>query len=313
METFRTILKPVKEDWHIDHFCNIGMIGSCFTEHIGQLLRDFYFKTWINPRGILFNPWSIADLLENKAREDADIGFYNGIWYSLNHHGSFSSEDKHELLERLVKEQKRTFDNIKQSSILIITFGTANVFRLKKSNKIVANCHKLPSDNFERIRLTISQITDRLSDVLEQLLQSNPNLKIVLTLSPVRHIRDGIIENQRSKATLLLAVENLTKLHSNISYFPAFELLMDDLRDYRFYSPDMIHPSETAVKYIWNFFKKTYFDKETLSILDTINRLKQQLQHKPIHPTSMQHQIFQKKLAKEIELFKQNHPHIQWS
>jgi hypothetical protein len=306
MKTYRTVLNVVKSNDEIAHQNKLLSMGSCFSENIGERLLDYKFSVIVNPYGILFNPIAIAQslrqIIDYRKFSESDIFYYNQRWQSFFHHGRFANVDKKTCLNDINTGIKQTHQHIQNLDYLMLTLGTANVFVHKKSNQIVANCHKVPSSEFERKRLAINEITADFEPIFNQLKTINPNLKIIFTVSPVRHIRDGLVENQRSKATLLLAVDELVKEYDFVSYFPAYELVLDDLRDYRFFKDDMIHPSKLAIDYVWDYFKKTYFSEKTSELNRQIDRLIQAKNHRPFEERSESHQ---KSIQNQIQKIRQ--------
>jgi hypothetical protein len=310
MKTYRTVLNVVKSNDEIAHQNKLLSMGSCFSENIGERLLDYKFSVIVNPYGILFNPIAIAQslrqIIDYRKFSESDIFYYNQRWQSFFHHGRFANVDKKTCLNDINTGIKQTHQHIQNLGYLMLTLGTANVFVHKKSNQIVANCHKVPSSEFERKRLTINEIMAAFEPIFNQLKAINPNLKIIFTVSPIRHIRDGLVENQRNKATLLLAVDELVKEYDFVSYFPAYELVLDDLRDYRFFKDDMIHPSKLAIDYVWDYFKKTYFSEKTSELNRQIDRLIQAKNHRPFEERSESHQKFiQNQIQKIRQLEKQ--------
>ena len=296
---FRTSLQPISSSLQINHQSGVLCIGSCFAEHIFERLNDFKFNTFLNPFGIIFDPISIAKSLEilldkNRIFEEKDLFQHLNGWHSFQHHSSFSSLEEEVVLEKINKalSEARTFLN--KAEYLILTFGTSNVFVSEKTGQVVANCHKVPQKYFIHKKLSTDEIILTLDDVFRKYAETFPNLKIITTVSPVRHIRDGLIENQVSKAKLLVALDNLSSLHSQFEYFPSYEIMMDDLRDYRFYKKDLIHPNEMAVDYIWDFFAKTFFPKKTMELNAKLEKLNAAKSHRPFHPESEEHLKFKK-------------------
>jgi len=296
MKTYRTVLNVVKSNDEIAHQNKLLSMGSCFSENIGERLLDYKFSVIVNPYGILFNPIAIAQslrqIIDYRKFSESDIFYYNQRWQSFFHHGRFANVDKKTCLNDINTGIKQTHQHIQNLDYLMLTLGTANVFVHKKSNEIVANCHKVASDEFERKRLNINEITAAFEPLFNQLKTINPNLKIIFTVSPVRHIRDGLVENQRSKATLLLAIDELVEKYNFVSYFPAYELVLDDLRDYRFFKDDMIHPSKLAIDYVWDYFTKTYFSEKTKELNHQIDKIIQAKNHRSFDEYSESHQKF---------------------
>ncbi len=314
MSDFRTILSPQKANISIDYENAILCIGSCFTENIGQLLIDSKFPALLNPFGILYNPASINNgidrMLFGKQYTEEDLFFHKDLWHSFDHHGVFSHPNKQASLNSINSELETATKFLEKTNRLILTLGTANVFVKKATGKIVANCHKLPNNEFVKKRLSVAEIVLLLQPTLEKLKSRNPDLEVILTVSPVRHLKDGIIENQRSKATLLLAIEELVDQLAFVHYFPAYELVIDDLRDYRFFEKDMAHPNELAIHYIWEYFQQTYFAEETFTIFKKINKIVQASKHRPFHRETSAHQQFVNKQLKNITALEKQYPFL---
>jgi hypothetical protein len=297
MDSFRTPLLPATAPFSIDLQDRLMLVGSCFTENIGARLRDRKFNTLINPFGIVYNPMSVAHclsrlLLENQLFTADDLVENAGLWHSWQHHGHFSHPDKTTALQGINDAYSKAAQHLQNTDTLLLTLGTAHVFLLRSTGQIVANNHKMPAAAFENKLLDVAEVTDALGAVFADMLQKKPELKIVLSISPVRHLRQGMVENQRSKATLVLACDALCRQFPQVVYFPAYELLLDDLRDYRFYAADMIHPSEVAVAYIWQYFSDMFFDPATKALLPVIEKIRAAAQHRPFHPDTPQHHTF---------------------
>lgn len=316
MPDFRTILPPVQSELKISHYDRTICTGSCFAENIGERLSRLKFPVLVNPFGIVYNPVSISQVLEKLITVElfhAEDLFENlGLWHSFSHHGYFSHPDKRTALKNinLSLQESRAF--LEKTNRIIVTLGTANVFVLKKTGEIAANCHKVPGNEFERKRLSIKEVVNALGHTFEKLREESP-LQIILTVSPVRHLRDGLTENQRSKATLLLAVEELCRCLPFVHYFPAYEIVLDDLRDYRFYEEDMTHPNQTAIDYIWKYFEAAFFDEKTNQLCRQIAQLVTASKHRPIHPESTEHQAFLKKQLNEIRKLEEAFPALDFS
>lgn len=283
-------------------FCSIG---SCFADHFSNFLISSKFNINHNPYGITYNPESISKsilrALDNYAYSHADLIHNDELFHSMNHHGMFSSANPEHLIEEIQKYQDLFRANLITTDVLIITLGTASVFKMKPNLKIVNNCHKLPSEQFLRERMTLQEIITCLSEAFLKSWEFNPALQIILSVSPVRHVRDGLVENQRSKAALLLATDELTTKFSKVTYFPAYEICLDELRDYRFFQEDMVHPTSQAVNYIIESFVSSYFDQETVSYLKEIKSLKKSIGHRPLHPNRPSHQQFLKNILTKIQ------------
>lgn len=272
---FRTKVNIDKQNIKIDYNTSTMFIGSCFSNNIGNKLKENKFESSSNPFGVLYNPASIAQIIQhsiNKKRIKAeDLILHNGLWHSFDFHGSFSNPDINETLLLTNKTIENTHSYVKKAEILFVTFGTAWAYSYLSTGNIVSNCHKIPSNLFKRKRLSVPSIIAIWKKTLDSLELFNPKLQVVFTVSPVRHLKDGAHENQLSKATLLLAIDQLIKEYSNVSYFPAYEIVMDELRDYRFYNNDMTHLTDLAVDYIFEKFKESYFHNNTSQFLKEIS------------------------------------------
>ena len=313
--TFRTILHPTPSRFQIEHQSGVLCVGSCFATHIGNRLQYHKFDHFLNPFGIVYNPISIAkglDILlqDNFIFDEKNIFEYGGKWHSFQHHGSFSHPDKEVVLEKINNDLVAARSVLQRASFLILTIGTANVFVEEKTGNVVANCHKVPQRSFLRKKLSVDEVTLVLDGVFRKLNHAFPQLKIITTVSPIRHIRDGLVESQVSKAKLLVALDNLSELHSFVAYFPAYEILLDDLRDYRFYKKDMIHPSEVAIDYIWDFFSKTFFSKETTALNTQIHKIKMAAAHRPFHAQSPEYLSFVKNQLEKIKEMEKTFPFL---
>ena len=247
------------------------LMGSCFADNIGGKLQEAHFHCCVNPFGTLYNPMSVGQALKdiiagrNYSVTDSEIFNSESIWHSWMHHSRFSADNAESLVENINGSIRKAHEHLQNSRLLIITLGSSYVYRLKEDNRIVANCHKMNEKLFDRSRLNVDDIVDEWIPLLDELHNMNPQLKVMFTVSPIRHKRDGLHANQLSKATLLLAVDRLCELRKDLClYFPAYEIMMDELRDYRFYADDMVHPSPLAVEYIWERFSTAFFDRKTM-------------------------------------------------
>jgi len=305
MLSFRTPVSISSSKIQIQHENAILSIGSCFAQNIGNRLLTGKFSTLLNPFGIVYNPISIQKtIFKIKNKEiytEKNIIENNGLWHSLDHHGCFSSTNLTEILQNINSAIKNANVFLQSTNRVLITLGTAHVFEYKKTGEVVTNCHKLPNNDFNRKRLNVSEIVAALSATFDLLKSQNEDLKIIMTVSPIRHIRDGLQENQLSKATLLLAIDELVQNFDFVEYFPAYELVLDDLRDYRFYESDMIHPNNLAIDYIWEQFSKTYFSAKTLQLNQQIEQIIRASQHRPFHATSAQYLAFKQQQLEKIE------------
>jgi hypothetical protein len=294
-------------------------IGSCFTENIGAKMEALKFSTDINPFGILFNPFSISQcirrLISGEVFSEHELFSHGGLWHSYMHHGRFSNPSLEEALSVMNKRLVSSAGFLRKADFLILTFGTAWVYELKSTGMVVSNCHKVASSQFKRFRLTISEIVTEMRNTLEQLWEYNPGIKVIFTVSPVRHFKDGANGNQLSKATLLLATDALVNGFSpeRCGYFPAYEIMMDELRDYRFYGEDMVHPSSLAIDIIWKKFRDFFMDKETIDLSVKVGSLVQARDHRPIYRNSPEYKLFIENTLTEIRKITKKYPFLDFS
>lgn len=313
---FQTIVDIPEYAWKTGYAKQNMFIGSCFTENVGMHMETLKYQVDINPFGILYNPMSVATCLEillhEKEFSEKDLYQHNGLWHSFNHHGRFSSNDKNTCLNNINSRIKSSSAFLKQTNFLFITFGTAWIYRRKVNNEVVSNCHKIPAKEFMRERLSVNSIVEKYTILLNKLWQVNPNVKVVFTVSPIRHWKDGAIENQRSKSTLLLAVDALQRQFENqqCAYFPSYEIMMDELRDYRFYADDMLHPTNLAVQHIWQIFEQALINKESVTISSKIRKIINAVRHRPINKNSMEFYNFLTSFQKKIDELEQKHPFL---
>lgn len=277
-------------------------MGSCFAQNLGQQLQQHLYDILINPFGVLYNPSSISQSLQllqgNYYFEEKDLLPHHDLWHSLQHHSSFSGTDKTTVLADINNSLKQARQHLKTTNYLFLTFGTAWVYLWKASGKVVSNCHHFPAASFERKRLSVQEIVTAIAGGVSQLKKQLNGLEVILTISPVRHLKDGWVENQVSKATLVLAVQELVQELDYCHYFPAYELLLDDLRDYRYYGKDLVHPNELAIEYIWQIFEQCHLAPQEQGLRKKVAQLQQAAQHKARQPQSAAHQQFlQQQLA----------------
>ncbi|MDR0866098.1 MAG: GSCFA domain-containing protein [Candidatus Symbiothrix sp.] len=284
---FRTEITVPSPGFHISHTDKILLTGSCFVSTISTRMQESGFTVDVNPFGIVYNPASLAngltDLINNKTYTEENLFLHQGLYHSFSHHSRFSGTSIETVLQKINASISHSSGFLRQANLLIITFGTANTYRLVSSGEVVSNCHKLPAQSFIEERLTISQITGRWNILIKELQALNPDLKILFTVSPIRHWKDGANANQLNKAILLLAVNELTDTHPQCYYFPSYEIMLDDLRDYRFYAADLIHPNAQAIDYIWEKFGEAYFDKKTMELNKEYEKKQKALNHRPLH------------------------------
>jgi hypothetical protein len=314
---FTTQIPIPKSNHPVDYNSQIVSLGSCFAVNMGQKFDYFKFRNTTNPFGILFSPAALEKFIgfavNKKVFTGADIFYHNGRWHCYDAHSDVSHPEKEMLLSALTNAASYTFTALEQASHVIITLGTAWVYRHLESGALVANCHKVPQKEFTKELLSAEAIKTCLLNILKLIKGINPDVQVIVTISPVRHIKDGFIENQWSKANLISAAHQI--LHSDNSklsarYFPSYEIMMDELRDYRFYAQDMIHPNTTAIDYIWERFTQAYITadaQETMKLADSIQK---GLQHRPFNPETAQHMNFTSKLQDKIILLRQRYPHI---
>jgi len=306
---------PLKKETknQIAYQSKILLLGSCFSENIGDKLSYFKFQSTQNPFGILFHPKAIENFITNAINEkkylDDDLIFQNETWHSFDAHSNLSSVNKNELLNKLNASISITNRALKEASHIIITLGTSWVYRFIETDAIVANCHKIPQKKFLKELLTIEEITESLATILVLLKSVNKDISVLFTVSPVRHLKDGFIENTQSKAHLIAAIHQVLE-HQNVSYFPSYEIMMDELRDYRFYTEDMIHPNKTAINYIWERFTETWFLDETRSTMKEIDVIQKGTLHRPFQEKTTQHQQFLENLEAKKEKIQQQFPFI---
>jgi lysophospholipase L1-like esterase len=312
---FRTTLSTPKSSVDLSYETPLMMLGSCFTENIGAKLNALHLPVLTNPFGIVYNPVSMSKninyLMTTDMFSEKDVFQQGDIWHSWQHHSRFSSPEKVEILRGINDELSRARNHFSKTKILILTLGTANVFIEKKSNQVVNNCHKVSPQYFDKKRLSVSDVVSNFETVFENILSQNADCQIVMTVSPIRHLRDGLIENNRSKAVLLLACAELSDLFPNVHYFPAYELVIDDLRDYRFYTPDMMHPTDQAIDYIWQYFTDTFFSEKTKTITDDVQKINLMKQHRPLHPNTEGYQQFVNNLQQKVENLKKKYPFLE--
>mgnify|MGYP001817472760 CR=1 FL=1 len=301
----------------IDYESEILLLGSCFSENIGRKLDYFKFQNLQNPFGIFFNPKAIETFVSNainkKEYTEADIFFRNERWHCFEAHSRLNNPSKEVLLNTLNERIEATSNRIWKASHLIITLGTAWVYRFMETKTVVANCHKVPQNQFDKELLSISEITQSLQYLIDLVKFKNANINIILTVSPVRHLKDGFIENTQSKAHLIAAIHQLLASQSDsrgVHYFPSYEIMMDELRDYRFYDSDMVHPNQLAIDYIWERFKEVWISENSLTDMNEVDAIQKGLSHKPFSPNSKAHQAFQDNLQAKINSFQVKFPHI---
>ncbi len=293
---FRTELSVPPSERKINLKNQVFSIGSCFAVHIGEQLQKFKFQTLTNPFGTIFNPISIFDLIEISLKDRSFPGWTfvenQGVHRNYLLHSAISSPNKDQFMKMVESRKKEVSDFLKRTDVILLTFGTAIVYELKTNQQVVANCHKVPANQFEKQFLSVDEIVQGFGEIYSKLTSLNKNLRFILTVSPVRHLKETLQLNGVSKSILRVAAHQLQEEFDNVEYFPSYELIMDDLRDYRFFKEDMLHPNDQAIQYVWDKFSQAYFDEETMGFLKEWEKIINALDHKPFYPGSVEHQKF---------------------
>jgi GSCFA family len=316
---FRSEYTPKPFSIKMKHTDKLLLVGSCFTEQIGKKLAVHKFDVLENPNGILFNPMSIAKAVmsyaNGKLYTEDELFYYNELWASREHHTQFSNIEKDAALKNINASQQNAIDFIKTTDWILLTLGSAFVYEWRdieaKDNydSLAANCHKIPTDKFNR-RLTEPEEIKLILQKMEAVVRAiNPTVKFIYTISPVRHLREGFVENNRSKAALIQAVHSLTN-NDNVFYFPAYELVIDDLRDYRFFAEDLVHPNYAATNYVWEKFVPTVIDEASQQLMEKINEINAAMSHRAFNPTSEAHKKFLKINLENVEKLKSNFSYL---
>lgn len=315
---FRTQIPILKSNNPIDYNSKVLSIGSCFAENMAEKFDYFKFQNETNPFGIIFNPVSIEKLFNRISNQDLfeekDVFFYNERWHSYEVHSDLSNSDRQELLETLNKAITETYKQIKEATHIIITFGTSWIYRNLEKDEIVANCHKVPQKQFAKELLSAEVIQKSIQNTIEAIQTLNPNINFIFTISPVRHIKDGFVENQLSKSHLFTALHNVLKIDNselrNQNYFPSYEIMMDELRDYRFYNEDMLHPNQIAIDYIWKLFSENNISENSFPVMKEVDEIQKSLRHRSFNPESDQHKKFLANLQQKMKNVEEKWPHI---
>ncbi|WP_103071543.1 GSCFA domain-containing protein [Aquimarina sediminis] len=301
----------------IDYNAEIMLLGSCFADSIGEKFEYYKFRNRINPFGVLFHPKAIETFLwmatQGEQYTDTDLFYINEQWHCFDAHSSLSNSSKDITLSNLNEALKSTQETIKSATHIFITLGTAWVYRLKALDMIVANCHKIPQRDFDKELLSVEEINQCLQNCIHLIHSLNPLAEIIFTVSPVRHSKDGFVENNRSKSHLITSIHQVIAQNKGLSYFPSYEIMMDELRDYRFYDVDMIHPSSVAVQYIWERLLGVWVSEETSKTMSRVEEVEKGMSHRPFNPKSEQYQLFLKKIELKKYQLQQEHPHIVWA
>ncbi|MFP4164273.1 MAG: GSCFA domain-containing protein [Chitinispirillaceae bacterium] len=317
MELFRTVIPCPEMPKPLTHSDSILMLGSCFAENIGSYLEENLFGVVVNPTGILYNPQSLSSalirILEGKTYSKDDLFFHEGLWRSFDHHSRFSTPDREETLERINSGLSIGHEQSRKLDVLVITLGTAFAYKKADSGRIVSNCHKLPGSRFHRELASISTIVSSLGNALDMILQIRPSLRIIATTSPVRHMRDNPHENSVSKAHLISSLHELQSRYSSIFYFPSYEILIDELRDYRFYASDMAHPSQTAAQYICDRFRLSCISRESAQFIEEFEPVRKGFKHSLETADPENRRKFAESLGKRLDNIRNKYPSIDQS
>ena len=304
----------------ISHQHRLFLIGSCFTENIGEKLLKHKFRVMQNPNGILFNPVSVAeaitDYVDNTLFSEQDLFYLNEAWHSWKHHSRFSGLSSEEALKKINDATQESHIYLKDADFVLITLGSAWIYTFTEKalnarlGSVAANNHKAPADWFRRRLMTVEEVLKVLDNMLHRLFLFNPKLKIIFTISPVRHLREGAIENNRSKAVLINAVHHLVEKFDKLYYFPAYELVIDDLRDYRFFAEDLAHPNYQATQYVWEKFVEACMSSTTKKLMDEIAAINLAYHHKPFNSSSLQHKQFLQSMVEKTNILQQKHAYL---
>ena len=313
---FQTQIPIHKSEFPIDYSSKLLSLGSCFAENMSEKFEYFKFDNVVNPFGIIFNPVSLEKLIlrsiHKKHFTEKDIFYHNECWHCFEVHSELSNPNKIEFLEILNRLLDSTSWHIEKLTHCLITLGTSWVYRHIETDEIVANCHKIPQKQFVKEILSIAQIEASLKNIINEILAVNPNCNFIFTVSPVRHIKDGFVENTLSKAHLISALHTSNFQLLTFSYFPSYEIMMDELRDYRFYGEDMLHPNPTAIDYIWIKFFENYVNEKEFGTMQLVCDIQRALKHRPFNPNSESHKKFLENLNQKINTLVDKYPQFQF-
>ncbi|MDR3309213.1 MAG: GSCFA domain-containing protein [Tannerella sp.] len=314
MIKYSTVVDVEKSPYKIGYSDRMMFVGSCFADNIGAKMRECRFNVEVNPFGAMYNPASVAaacrmmSQAEPRVFTEKDLRRHDGLFHSFLHHGRFSDASAERCLEGINAALRTAVEGFGKLSYLLITFGTADVYRLKNGGETVANCHKIPASEFVGERLTVEEIVGEWSALIEGLREG---LKIVFSVSPVRHLKDGAHLNRISKAILLLAIQEIVgRFPDRTSYFPAYEIMMDELRDYRFYADDMLHPTAVAVDYVWERFCESYMSDETKAIIKEVEEINRAMNHKVFNSSADSYKMFLEYTRAKVQQLKDKYPQI---
>jgi lysophospholipase L1-like esterase len=317
MMQFRTQVPIPKSDNPIDYSSKVLSFGSCFAVNMAEKLDYFKFKNSCNPFGILFHPLAIEKLMDRaisgKRFGEKDVFFHNERWHCFDVHSDLSNDNKEEFIETLNLQLETAHQQIREATHAIITYGTSWVYRNIEKEAIVANCHKVPQKQFVKELLSVDAIQRSVEKTINLIHSVNPDCAVIFTVSPVRHLKDGFAENQRSKSHLITAIHQALNPESQIlNYFPSYEIMMDELRDYRFYAEDMLHPNQVAIDYIWERFKETNISETAYAVVEEVETIQKSLSHKPFNPNSDSHKKFEAKLKEKIAKLVSQYPFMKF-
>ncbi len=306
----KTTIAPLNTEKY-SYDARFAFLGSCFAQHLSKRLINKAFDVFAQPYGVLFNPMSLAEIFFND-RADWQSGVFDrdGIYLSWNANSSVYGIEAEAFEKQLIHQQSRFFQFLETTNVLFVTFGTAWVYMLKDDHRVVANCHKMPNELFVKRCLAPAEIIELWEKVIQKCHKVNPELKVVLTVSPVRHVKDGMVNNSKSKAHLITAAHELSERHQAFEYFPAYELIVDEMRDYAYFERDGIHPNSLAVDRVEDYFMKTYIEEKSRSVIKEYEKLKRLQEHRPIHPESEGHQQFLRQLEEQKKAFIEKYPHF---
>ena len=317
MDKFHTRVSIPESAVKISYQTKSLLMGSCFADSIGKIMSGYKFPVLLNPFGTLFNPISIGNnighLISGNEFTPANLNFHDGLWFSFSHYTVFAHPHRDTCLSAINRSLSLAAGWLKQCDFLLLTFGTARIFEFKETGNIVANCHKFPADSFTPRLSEPAEIVSHYDAVLRNLKQFNPAIRIIFTLSPVRHWSDGAENNQLSKSILHYSIHEILKRHANTSYFPAYEIFMDELRDYRFYAADMLHPSDQGSQYIWERFADTWLDELSKKIMAGVTAILKAAGHRPLHSESTNHKKFKQNTLRQIEHLTGLYPFLDFS
>jgi hypothetical protein len=319
MNTVDPLMTPVKIPEHpnkIHYQDPILLAGSCFAEHISAKLARYKYDVLANPFGILYNPVSLATSFNRIAKQQEyypdELVLQDGLFHSMDHHGSFSGTNKEKVLHRINSSIHDAHEHLQKSSFVFISPGTTVCYRYKPTGTIAGNCHKIPQTSFDSYRLSLPECIDAFEQITSSIMKLSPMADIIWTVSPVRHVRDGLVENQRSKSVLLLAIEEILKKYPGSAYFPAYEIMLDQLRDYRYYARDLIHPSDLAVDIIWGLFCDSYVDRQDRDYHAPIEKIKRAIDHRVLHDDREAITAFAQNQLKQIDHLAALLPDLNW-